>query len=101
MPILMPRSTSASPWRGNWDSAKRNLELAQGIDPQNAEVFETFALVYPSTGEFGLAEQQFMTALRAEPRLSRVRNNYAAFLPSRGRFTAPDSEFFLVSDDTL
>ena len=25
---------------GDWDNAKRNLELAQEIDPENAEVFE-------------------------------------------------------------
>ena len=86
---------------GDWDNAKRNLELAQEIDPQNAEVFEAFALVYQSTGEFELAEQQFKAALRAEPSLSRARNNYAAFLYSRGRFTEAESEFSRVTDDTL
>ena len=86
---------------GDWDNAKRNLELAQEIDPQNAEVFEAFALVYQSTGEFELAEQQFKAALRAEPSLSRARNNYAAFLYSRGRFTEAESEFSRVTEDTL
>ncbi|MBM28153.1 MAG: type IV pilus biogenesis/stability protein PilW [Halieaceae bacterium] len=86
---------------GDWDNAKRNLELAQEIDPQNAEVFEAFALVYQSTGEFELAEQQFKAALGAEPSLSRARNNYAAFLYSRGRFTEAESEFSRVTDDTL
>ena len=51
---------------GDWENAKRNLELAQAIDPQNAEVFEAFALVYQSTGEFELAEQQFKAALKAD-----------------------------------
>tara|TARA_B100001287_G_C22329136_1_gene365362 strand:- start:149 stop:403 length:255 start_codon:yes stop_codon:yes gene_type:complete len=52
---------------GDWDNAKRNLELAQETDLQNVEVFEAFALVYQSTGEFKLAEQQFKAAIRAEP----------------------------------
>ena len=41
---------------GDWENAKRNLELAQEVDPNNAEVFEAFALVYQSTGEFEMAE---------------------------------------------
>ena len=69
---------------GDWENAKRNLELAQAIDPQNAEVFEAFALVYQSTGEFELAEQQFKAALKADPDLSRAHHNYAAFLYSQG-----------------
>ena len=52
---------------GDWDNAKRNLELAQETDPQNVEVFEAFALVYQSTGEFELSEQQFKAVIRAEP----------------------------------
>jgi len=52
---------------GDWDNAKRNLELAQETDLQNVEVFEAFALVYQSTGEFELAGQQFKAAIRAEP----------------------------------
>ena len=86
---------------GDWENAKRNLELAQAIDPQNAEVFEAFALVYQSTGEFELAEQQFKAALKADPDLSRARNNYAAFLYSQGRLVAAEAEFARVTDDTL
>ena len=37
---------------GDWNNAKRNFELAQEIDLQNAEVSEAFALVYQSAGEF-------------------------------------------------
>ena len=63
---------------GDWENAKRNLELAQEVDPNNAEVFEAFALVYQSTGEFEMAENQFRAAIKAEPTLSRARNNYTA-----------------------
>jgi type IV pilus assembly protein PilF len=86
---------------GDWENAKRNLELAQEIDPENSEVFEAFALVYQSTGEFEMAEMQFRAALKADPALSRARNNYAAFLYSQGRFTEAEREFYRVTEDTL
>lgn len=86
---------------GDWENAKRNLELAQEIDPENAEVFEAFALVYQSTGEVEMAESQFQAALKTDPGLSRARNNYAAFLYSRGRYVEAESEFYRVTEDTL
>ena len=86
---------------GDWENAKRNLELAQEVDPDNAEVFEAFALVYESTGEFAMAENQFLAALKAEPTVSRARNNYAAFLNSQGRFIEAEREFYRVTEDTL
>ena len=86
---------------GDWENAKRNLELAQEVDPNNAEVFEAFALVYRSTGEFEMAENQFRAAIKAEPTLSRARNNYAAFLYSQGRLIEAAREFYRVTEDTL
>ena len=86
---------------GDWENAKRNLELAQEVDPNNAEVFEAFALVYQSTGEFEMAENQFRAALKAEPTLSRARNNCAAFLYSQGRYIEAEREFYRVTEDTL
>ncbi len=85
----------------DWENAKRNLELAQEVDPNNAEVFEAFALVYQSTGEFEMAENQFRAAIKAEPTLSRARNNYAAFLYSQGRFIEAERELYGVTEDTL
>jgi len=86
---------------GDWENAKRNLELAQEVDPNNAEVFEAFALVYQSTGEFEMAENQFLAALKADPKLSRARNNYAAFLYAQGRYIKAEREFYRVTGDTL
>ena len=86
---------------GDWQNAKRNLELAQEIDPENAEVFEAFALVYQSTGEFEMAESQFRASLKADPTLSRVRNKFAAFLYSQRRFSEAEREFSTVTQDTL
>ncbi len=86
---------------GDWENAKRNLELAQEVDPNNAEIFEAFALAYQSTGEFEMAENQFRAAFKAEPTLSRAGNNYAAFLYSQGRYIEAKREFYRVTEDTL
>lgn len=86
---------------GDWENAKRNLELAAEIDAENPEVYEAFALVYQSTGEFELAESNFRNALKAKDVASRVRNNFAAFLYSRGRFDEAAEQFELVTADSL
>ncbi len=86
---------------GNWDDAKRNLKLAERIDPQNPEVYEAFALVYQSTGEYELAEESFERAIRLKDPFSRARNNYAAFLYSQGRFEDAEEQLLVVVTDTL
>jgi type IV pilus assembly protein PilF len=86
---------------GDWENAKRNLQLAADIDANNAEVYEAFGLVYQSTGEYELADMSFLRALRADPQLSRARNNYAAFLFSMGRYEEAEREFELVTTDSL
>ncbi|MEM9254564.1 MAG: type IV pilus biogenesis/stability protein PilW [Pseudomonadota bacterium] len=86
---------------GNWDSAKRNLELASQIDPNNADVSEAFALVYQSTGEFELAEESFKSSIRLNRNCSRCRNNYAAFLYSQERYQEAEKQLAVVVKDTL
>lgn len=87
--------------RGDWENAKRNLELAFEIDPDNASVHEAFGLVYQSTGEYDRAEDSFRRALRIDPKFSRARNNYAAFLFFLGRFEEAEKEFVVVAEDPL
>ena len=87
---------------GNWEGAKRNLQLAEDIDPNNPEVFEAFALVYQSTGEYELAEENFKKALKgSNENLSRARNNYAAFLYSQERYKDALQQLDYVVKDTL
>jgi type IV pilus assembly protein PilF len=86
---------------GNWDDAKRNLKLAQEINPKSAEVAEAFALVYQSTGEYELAEENFKRAISLQKDFSRARNNYAAFLYSRQRMEEAEEQLELVIRDTL
>lgn len=86
---------------GNWDDAKRNLALAYEIDPRNAEVHEAFALVYQSTGEYELAEENFKRAISLDSKFSRARNNYAAFLFSQERYQEAEVQLEYVTRDTL
>lgn len=86
---------------GNWEAAKRNLEMATQIDAKNAEVYEAFALVYQSTGEYELAEENFKKAISLNNKFSRCRNNYAAFLYSQERYEEAEEQLEIVVKDTL
>lgn len=86
---------------GDWENAKRNLRMASEIDPNNPEVYEAFALVYQSTGEYELAEDNFQAAIKLDKKFSRARNNYAAFLYSQSRFKEAESQLKYVVRDTL
>lgn len=86
---------------GNWEAAKRNLQMATQIDANNPEVYEAFALVYQSTGEYELAEENFRKAISLNSKFSRCRNNYAAFLFSQGRYEEAEDQLDYVVKDTL
>lgn len=85
----------------NWEDAKRNLKAASAIDDRNAEVFEAFALVYQSTGEFELAEESFQRAIALDKNFSRARNNYAAYLYGQERYREAEAQLARVVKDTL
>ncbi len=86
---------------GNWDAAKRNLKLAYDIDPNNAHVYEAFALVYQSTGEYELAEENFKMAIKIDPKFPRARNNFAALLFSQQRYEEAEKQLEVVVKDSL
>jgi type IV pilus assembly protein PilF len=86
---------------GNWEAAKRNLQLADEIDANNPQVYEAFALVYQSTGEYELAEENFKKAISLDKNFSRCRNNYAAFLYSQQRYQEAEEQLDYVVSDTL
>lgn len=86
---------------GNWEAAKRNLQLATEIDRNNAEVYEAFALVYQQTGEFELAEENFEKSIRLNTTCSRCRNNFAAFLYGQERYKEAEKQLEVVIKDTL
>jgi type IV pilus assembly protein PilF len=86
---------------GDWENAERNLTIAAEIDKGNADVYEAFAMLYQSTGEDQLAEQNFETAIKLKRKFSRARNNYAAFLYSQGRYHDAEEQLEEVVIDTL
>lgn len=86
---------------GDWERAKRNLELARQIDPDNAEVHEAFGLMYQSSGELELAEEHFERAIRLDRNCSRCRNNYAAYLYSQERYREAEEQLEQVVQDSL
>jgi type IV pilus assembly protein PilF len=86
---------------GDWENAKRNLKLAQQIDPSNAEIHEAFGLVYQSTGEFELAEEHFEKSISLDRKCSRCRNNYAAFLYNQERYRDAEEQLEVVVSDSL
>ena len=87
--------------RGDWENAKRNLELAYELDPDSPAVHEAFGLAYQGIGEHDRAERSFKRALHLAPVFSRARNNYAAFLFSLGRYSDAEREFEIVTQDPL
>jgi type IV pilus assembly protein PilF len=86
---------------GNWEAAKRNLQLAADIDANNADVYEAFALVYQSTGEYDLAEENFRKSVNLDKKCSRCRNNFAAFLYSQERYKDAEEQLQYVVKDSL
>lgn len=87
--------------QSNWEDAKRNLKAAAAVDDSNAEVYEAFALVYQSTGEYELAEDNFLLAINLDRDFSRARNNYAAFLYSQERYREAEQQLTAVVKDSL
>ncbi|MDX1734783.1 MAG: type IV pilus biogenesis/stability protein PilW [Halioglobus sp.] len=86
---------------GNWEFAKRNLELASEIDPRSAEVHEAFGLMYQRTGELELAQDHFARSISLDRNCSRCRNNYAAFLYSQEKYREAEQQLENVVKDTL
>ena len=86
---------------GNWEDAKRNLELAREIDPVSADVHEAFGLLYQRTGELELAEESFESSISLDRNCSRCRNNYAAFLYSQERYAEAEKQLERVVKDSL
>lgn len=88
--------------KGNWEAAKRNLQLAADIDANNPEVYEAYGLLYQSTGEYELADDNYRKAITKDNKnISRARNNYAAFLYTQERYEDAQKQLNEVVKDTL
>lgn len=81
-------------------SAKRHLNNAASIDPDNSEMFGTWGLIYAREGEVELADESFRRSLREDANNSKARNNYGAFLFARGRYEEAYDQLQRVVRDT-
>lgn len=84
----------------DFNQARRHLNNAVEIDPNNSDIYGIWGLVYTLEGDLNLADESFLRALRLNSGNSQVRNNYAAFLFSNGRFQAAYDQLETVVEDT-
>lgn len=85
---------------GDLANARRHLNNAEAIDPDNSEVFAIWGLVHAREGETDLADASFRRSLRIDATNSQARNNYAAFLFANDRFENAYEELQRVVQDT-
>lgn len=85
----------------NWNAAKRHLKTALKLDKSSPEIYEALALVFQSTGEIQLAEQNYKKSIRLDADNSRVHNNYGAFLYQQRRYREATKQLEAVADDAL
>ena len=85
---------------GDMRNARRHLENAAELDPNNSEAAGLWALVYSREGEAELADTNFRRALRLDRSNSQARNNYAAFLYAQARFAEAHEHLLEVVRDT-
>lgn len=86
--------------QGDLVAARRHLNNASELDPNNSTAFGVWGLLYSVEGEKALADDSFRHALRIDFGNSQVRNNYAAFLFSNGNYKAAYEQLKIVVEDT-
>ncbi|MAM70927.1 MAG: type IV pilus biogenesis/stability protein PilW [Gammaproteobacteria bacterium] len=81
-------------------AARRHLNNAANIDPNNSDAYGLWGLIYTLEGDLGLADESFNRAIRLNRGNSRVRNNYAAFLFANERYEEAYNHLEVVVSDT-
>jgi type IV pilus assembly protein PilF len=79
--------------RGKMNVALDELAEATKLDPANANIYNTYGLVYTVLGENAKAEQNFQRALQLAPQDSEFRQNWGWYLCMNGRAQASIPEF--------
>jgi type IV pilus assembly protein PilF len=79
--------------RGQMDIALDELGDATKLDPENANVFNIYGLVYAVMGENAKAEQNFQRALQLSPQDSEIRHNWGWYLCTHGRAQESIAQF--------
>ena len=79
--------------RGQMQVALDELNLAIQADPNYAQAYNIFGLVYGFLGEDSKAEQNFMRALQLAPNDSEIHHNWGWYLCTHGRERESLAEF--------
>lgn len=79
--------------RGQMDIALEELGEATKLDPENANIYNVYGLVYSIIGEDPKAEQNFQRALQLAPQDSDIRHNWGWYLCTHGRAEASIAQF--------
>jgi len=86
--------------KGNMERARKHLNRALDLDPENAAANAAKALIYQSEGDDGLAEDSFRKAIANDPSYTQARMYYGSFLFVRDRYTEARDQFRTASEDT-
>jgi type IV pilus assembly protein PilF len=79
--------------RGQMDIALDELNEAVKLDPNSANAYNIFGLVYSMLGETAKAEQSFQKALQLAPQDSDIHHNWGWYLCTHGRAREAIPEF--------
>jgi type IV pilus assembly protein PilF len=86
--------------RGELHLARKRLNRALEISPEDASANAALGLVYHQEGELAAAENFFKKSLESDPAYTRGRSYYGAFLYSVDRVDDAFEQFELASKDT-
>jgi type IV pilus assembly protein PilF len=79
--------------RGQMEVAFEELTEATKLDPDNANIYNVYGLVYAVMGDTGKAEQNFQRALQLAPQDSEIRHNWGWYLCTHGRAQESIAQF--------
>lgn len=71
--------------KGDYQKAKKTLDIASKLDRNNADLAMVQASVYQATNKLDLAESTFLDAIANNPRNVLIAGEYASFLIETGR----------------
>lgn len=86
--------------KGKLERARKHLNRALKLSPEDAPANAAKALIYQAEGDDQLAEEAFRKAVNNDPSYSQARMYYGSFLFSRGRYAEARDQFLAASEDT-
>ncbi len=87
--------------RGQMDIALQELEHALTLDPENAQAYNIYGLVYATMGDTRKAEQSFEHALQLAPNDSDIRHNWGWYLCQHNRERESLAQFEAAASNPL